>query len=117
LVKRSWEAALLNAPGTDAEAILKAARDPFPAVRYWGIYALSRVLQDASLGEHYNFVREQLEHPSVAVQVAAARTLGRHGHLQEALRHLEALMEQVDKGSPTQLFVAYTLNELNQLRE
>lgn len=117
LVKRSWEAALLNAPGTDAEAILKAARDPFPAVRYWGIYALSRVLQDASLGEHYNFVREQLEHPSVAVQVAAARTLGRHGHLQEALRHLEALMEQVDKGSPTQLFVAYTLNELNELRE
>ncbi|MEQ8706551.1 MAG: sulfatase-like hydrolase/transferase [Phaeodactylibacter sp.] len=117
LVRRSWEAALLNVPGTDAKAVLKAARDPFPAVRYWGLYAMSRVLQDASLGEHYNFVSEQLEHPSVAVQVAAARTLGRHGYLQQALNHLESLMEQVGKDSSTHLFVAYTLNELNQLRE
>jgi arylsulfatase A-like enzyme len=108
LLAEIWEAAELNVPDADQDALLQAIRHPEPSVQYWGVYSLGQ--QEDVSGELLRKVREMLNAPYPSVNIAAARTLALHGQAGPAKRKLAALKSSEVPG--VKMMVDYTLAEI-----
>ena len=86
--------AVIEAGEQEQLSVLAAAlHHPSPSVRYWAATGLGYLLSDET-GEKQRLLKTATQDPSATVRVAAARSLGRLGHAEQALPVLtEALSD------------------------
>jgi len=107
-LQAAWAAAELNSPDAALGEIEEAMRDADSIVQYWGIYSLGN--RESVTPEQLAFVRQQLQSPAPSVQIAAARTLAKHGESDKAIGHLKSMVPSEVIG--VDMMVEYTLAEL-----